>query len=163
MKIVAATAEQMQDIARKLGGCVAAGDLIMLNGPLGAGKTTFVQGLADGMDVGGRVTSPTFVIAHIHRGNPDLVHVDAYRLESAMDVDGLDLDTSLEDSVTVIEWGRGKTDQLSDDRLEIDIVRPEGGVSEPPEELVDTPRYLAVSATGPRSKVILDQLAELLS
>ncbi|WP_182354938.1 tRNA (adenosine(37)-N6)-threonylcarbamoyltransferase complex ATPase subunit type 1 TsaE [Flaviflexus huanghaiensis] len=161
MELIATTAEDTQEVGRRLGGLVAAGDLIMLAGPLGAGKTTFVQGLAQGMGVHGRVTSPTFVISHIHRGSIDLVHVDAYRLDSLEDVESLDLDASLGDSVTVIEWGRGKTDALSDDRLEIDIARPLGSrVGDDPEDLVDdTPRTITLRPTGPRSAAIVEALS----
>ncbi|WP_182173628.1 tRNA (adenosine(37)-N6)-threonylcarbamoyltransferase complex ATPase subunit type 1 TsaE [Flaviflexus equikiangi] len=161
MKLHAASADDTRDIGRRLAGHVRAGDLIMLAGPLGAGKTTFVQGLADGLGVSGRVTSPTFVISHVHRGNPDLVHVDAYRLDSLDDVDALDLDTSLEDSVTVVEWGRGKADSLSADRLEIDIERPIGSqVGDNPDDLMeDLPRTIILRATGPRSSAIIEALS----
>lgn len=154
-------ADEMRDLGRHIGTLVRAGDLLMLTGPLGAGKTTFVQGLADGMGVEGRVTSPTFVISHVHPGPVDLVHVDAYRLESLDDVDALDLDASLDSSVTVIEWGRGKTDQLTDDRLDITIERPTGGeAGENPEDLYDeAPRHVHVTGTGPRSTHLADAVA----
>jgi tRNA threonylcarbamoyladenosine biosynthesis protein TsaE len=100
--------------------------LVVLTGPLGAGKTTLVQGIALGLGVEGRVTSPTFVIARVHPnrgGRPALVHVDAYRLASWQDVDELDLDASMADSVTVVEWGEGKVEQLSERRLEVQISR----------------------------------------
>lgn len=160
MELTAESADEMRAAGRRLAEHLAAGDLVMLAGPLGAGKTTFIQGVADGLGVRGRVTSPTFVISHVHRGSPDLVHVDAYRLESLDDVDALDLDTSLEESVTVVEWGRGKTDMLSDDRLEIDIERPVGSrVGDDPEDLVDdSPRLLTFRSTGPRSAAIIEAL-----
>lgn len=160
VELIAAGAGDMRDIGRRLAEHVGAGDLIMLSGPLGAGKTTFVQGLADGLGVRGRVTSPTFVISHVHRGTPDLVHVDAYRLDSLDDVDSLDLDTSLEESVTVVEWGRGKTDSLSEDRVEIDIERPVGSVlGENPDDLFeDAPRTLTLRSTGPRSAAAIEAL-----
>ena len=160
MELIAADAEEMRAVGRQLAEHVCAGDLIMLSGPLGAGKTTFVQGLADGLGVRGRVTSPTFVISHIHRGEPDLVHVDAYRLDSLDDVDSLDLDASLDESVTVVEWGRGKTDGLSDDRVEIDIARPVGSEpGESPDDLfMEAPRTLSLRSTGPRSASIIEAL-----
>lgn len=100
------------------------GDLLVLTGALGAGKTTLTQGIADGLGVRGPVTSPTFVIARVHPslgGGPDLVHVDAYRLGSALELDDLDLDADLGSSVTVVEWGAGLAEQLSDARLEITL------------------------------------------
>lgn len=154
------SADDMRALGRRLAQLVRAGDLIMLSGELGAGKTTFVQGLAEGMDVTGRVTSPTFVIAHVHDGDPDLVHVDAYRLDSLDDVDALDLDTSLEDSVTVIEWGAGKTDRLADDRLLIDIARPTGTAGCDPEDLAgDEPREVTMRGTGERSRAMVEALS----
>jgi tRNA threonylcarbamoyladenosine biosynthesis protein TsaE len=113
---------------RELGGHVAArllpGDLIVLVGDLGAGKTTFVQGLGAGLGVQDPITSPTFVIARAHAGSRiPLVHVDAYRLGSTVELDELDLDADLATSVTVVEWGEGKVEQLSDDRLIITITR----------------------------------------
>lgn len=106
-----------------------AGDLLLLSGGLGAGKTTLTQGIGAGLGVRGQVASPTFVIARVHPAigtGPDLVHVDAYRLTSLDEVDALDLDTSLAESVTVVEWGTGKVEGLAEDRLEIELVRPRG-------------------------------------
>jgi tRNA threonylcarbamoyladenosine biosynthesis protein TsaE len=106
--LVVVGAEQMRELGRRLAAQLVAGDLVVLSGPLGAGKTTFIQGVAQGLQVQGAVTSPTFVIARVHRAlahGPDLVHVDAYRLSSLSEVDDLDLDASMEDSVTVVEWG----------------------------------------------------------
>lgn len=106
-----------------------AGDLIVLTGDLGAGKTTLTQGIGAGLDIRGQVASPTFIIAREHpplHGGPALVHVDAYRLSSLDDVDALDLDASLDESVTVVEWGAGLVDSLTEDRLEITLVRPRG-------------------------------------
>ncbi len=100
------------DLARRLG----AGDLVVLTGPLGAGKTTFTQGLAEGLQVRGPITSPTFVLARVHPslvGGPALVHADAYRLGSMAELDDLDLDSSVADSVTVVEWGAGKAEHLA--------------------------------------------------
>lgn len=116
------------DATRTLGAELARicrpGDLIILEGPLGAGKTTFVQGMGIGLEVDGPVTSPTFVIARSHavRGDfPPLVHVDAYRLANLDDVDALDLDTSLDESVTVVEWGVDWVEHLSQEYLHIRI------------------------------------------
>jgi tRNA threonylcarbamoyladenosine biosynthesis protein TsaE len=101
------------------------GDLIVLTGPLGAGKTALVQGIGAGLGVEGRVVSPTFVIARVHRGKVPLVHVDAYRLKSLAEVDDLDLDVDVADAVTVVEWGAGLVEQLTDARLEISLTRAE--------------------------------------
>src|SRR6185369_1554495 len=98
----------------------------LVSGPLGAGKTTLVQGVGEGLRVRGPVTSPTFVIARVHpslAGGPALVHVDAYRLADGWEVDDLDLDASLADSVTVVEWGEGKAEMLAEDRLEVHVER----------------------------------------
>ncbi|MEV7005492.1 tRNA (adenosine(37)-N6)-threonylcarbamoyltransferase complex ATPase subunit type 1 TsaE [Streptosporangium sp. NPDC051022] len=132
---VVATAEKMRELGVELAGLLRAGDLAVLSGPLGAGKTTLVQGIADGLKVRGPITSPTFVIARVHpslAGGPPLVHVDAYRLGGDLEVDDLDLDASLEESVTVVEWGEGLVEGLADDRLEILIERAES--AEPGEE-----------------------------
>src|SRR5581483_6513439 len=103
-------------------------DLVILNGPLGAGKTALVQGIGEGLGVRGAVVSPTFVIARVHRGPLPLVHVDAYRLGSLDEVDDLDLDVDTADAVTVVEWGSGLVEQLADDRLEITIERDDDDV-----------------------------------
>lgn len=123
-------AEATQALGRGLARVLRAGDLVVLTGGLGAGKTTLTQGIGAGLRVRGRVSSPTFIIARVHPsevGGPDLVHVDAYRLGSLDEVDALDLDTSLEDSVTVVEWGAGLVEPLAQDRLEVELVRPRGG------------------------------------
>lgn len=123
-------AETTRDFGRTLAGLLRAGDLVMLTGDLGAGKTTLTQGIGQGLGVRGQVASPTFVIARVHPSltdGPALVHVDAYRLTSLDDVDALDLDASLDDSVTVVEWGAGLVERLSRDRLEITVARPRGG------------------------------------
>lgn len=143
------TADETRDLGRQLARILQAGDLLVLKGGLGAGKTTFTQGLAAGLDVQGQVASPTFVIARSHRPNtdgPGLVHVDAYRLESLDEVDALDLDTSLDDSVTVVEWGEGLVEQLSTDRLDIEIRRPRGAER----DLDDDTRIITLSPIGPR-------------
>jgi tRNA threonylcarbamoyladenosine biosynthesis protein TsaE len=123
-RIEVPTAADMHELGRQLAAGLQAGDLVVLSGPLGAGKTTLVQGIGDGLNVRGPVTSPTFVIARVHpalAGGPGLVHVDAYRLASVAEVDDLDLDASLEESVTVVEWGEGLVEGLAADRLEVSI------------------------------------------
>ena len=122
-------AETMRALGERLGGSLVAGDLVVLTGELGAGKTTFTQGLGTGLQVRGGVTSPTFVIARVHPslvGGPDLVHVDAYRLGGLDELDDLDLDTSLDSAVTVVEWGAGLAEGLADSRLEVVIERAVG-------------------------------------
>lgn len=124
------TAEAMRALGARLAGVLAPGDLVVLTGDLGAGKTTLTQGIGAGLGVRGDVTSPTFVIARVHPSTvagPALVHVDAYRLGSIAEVDDLDLDASLDDSVTVVEWGTGLVEDLSGSRLEIRLTRPRGG------------------------------------
>lgn len=118
------------DAMRALGAEVArrcrAGDVVVLSGPLGAGKTTFAQGMASGLRVQGAVTSPTFVIARVHRslsGGPDLVHVDAYRVGGLAELDDLDLDATLDDSVTAVEWGEGLAEHLGVDVIRVRIER----------------------------------------
>jgi tRNA threonylcarbamoyladenosine biosynthesis protein TsaE len=113
---------EMRDLGRTLAKVLRAGDLVILTGPLGAGKTTLVQGIGEGLGVRGPVTSPTFVIARVHPGpGPALVHADAYRLGSIGEVDDLDLDADTAAAVTVVEWGAGLAEGLSEDRLEIVI------------------------------------------
>ena len=128
----------------------AAGDLIVLSGELGAGKTTFTQGLGTGLRVRGAVTSPTFVIARVHPsldGGPDLVHVDAYRLGGIDELDDLDLDTSLDDAVTVVEWGEGVAEGLAESRLEIRIIR---ALAHEDEHDDLDPRRVLMTPIGPR-------------
>ena len=108
----------------RLGALLRAGDLVVLTGGLGAGKTTLTQGIAEGLGVRGPITSPTYVIARVHPSladGPDLVHVDAYRLVGLAELDDLDLDASLECAVTVVEWGHGVAEQLSEDYLEVTL------------------------------------------
>ena len=119
----APTAVDTRELGERLASVLRAGDLIVLTGPLGAGKTVLVQGIGAGLHVRGTVVSPTFVIARVHRGPLPLVHVDAYRLGSLDEVDDLDLDVDAADAVTVVEWGAGLVEQLADDRLEIMIER----------------------------------------
>jgi tRNA threonylcarbamoyladenosine biosynthesis protein TsaE len=120
-----ATAAQMQALGRELAALLRAGDLVILAGPLGAGKTTLVQGIGEGLGVRGTVTSPTFVIARVHPAvsGPSLVHADAYRLGSIAEVDDLDLDADTASAVTVVEWGAGLAERLAQDRLDI-VIQP---------------------------------------
>jgi len=124
MKIT--TAQAMFDLGQKIGSQLRAGDLILLNGPLGAGKTVLVQGIGAALGFT-EVTSPTFVISRTHKGPMPLIHVDTYRLlesgKAALYLDDLDLDSARESAVTVIEWGGAESARLSDERLEIDIDR----------------------------------------
>jgi tRNA threonylcarbamoyladenosine biosynthesis protein TsaE len=145
---------ETQAIGRALAALLRRGDLLVLTGDLGAGKTTLTRGIGDGMMVRGEVTSPTFVIARVHpslRSGPPLVHVDAYRLASLAEVDDLDLDASLNESVTVVEWGEGLVEDLAAARLEIRITRPRGGYGPdgPPAD-GDEPRELRIRAFGAR-------------
>jgi tRNA threonylcarbamoyladenosine biosynthesis protein TsaE len=151
------TGADMRSLGQRLAGLLRAGDLVLLTGPLGAGKTTLVQGIGAGLGVRGPVTSPTFVIARVHpslSGGPALVHADAYRLASPAEVDDLDLDASLPDSVTVVEWGGGIAEGLAADRLEVTIT-PAGpdGPSGPggpagPGEAGDAPQPRLVHVAG---------------
>ncbi len=141
------TAAEMRALGRRLASRLRAGDVVVLTGPLGAGKTTLTQGIGDGLGVRGPVTSPTFVIARVHPplgAGPALVHVDAYRLGDAAEVDDLDLDADLDSAVTVVEWGQGLVERLAEDRLEIRIGRPCGG------PLDDESRTVRLTGTGAR-------------
>ena len=139
MKI--ATAQEMFGLGEKIGAQLRPGDLILLNGPLGAGKTVLVQGIGSALGFT-EVTSPTFVISRTHKGDLPLIHVDAYRLlesgNAALYLDDLDLDAAREVSVTVIEWGGAESARLSDERLEIDIDR------------TDDERVITIRTVGPR-------------
>ncbi|WP_425955003.1 tRNA (adenosine(37)-N6)-threonylcarbamoyltransferase complex ATPase subunit type 1 TsaE [Xylanimonas sp. McL0601] len=129
------SAEATRALGAALARVLRAGDLLILTGDLGAGKTTFTQGLGTALHVRGQIASPTFIVAREHAPlprpdgslGPGLVHVDAYRLGGLDDLDALDLDASLDESVTVVEWGRGLAETLTEDRLEIELVRPRGG------------------------------------
>ena len=124
MKI--ATAAEMHELGKRIGSQCVAGDVILLNGPLGAGKTVLVQGIGEALGISD-VTSPTFVISRIHKAPLPLIHVDAYRLleggNAALYLDDLDLDSPRENAVTVIEWGGQESARLSEERLEIVIDR----------------------------------------
>lgn len=162
-----ATRQGMHKLGQRIAGLLRAGDLVVLVGDLGAGKTTLTQGLAAGLDVRGPITSPTFVIARVHQslsGGPALVHVDAYRLGSIAELDDLDLDASLDDSVTVVEWGQGLVEELAPHRLEVVLTRdvPVGdlkagdgsgsddGSNADDEQSDDEPRRVQVTGTGAR-------------
>jgi tRNA threonylcarbamoyladenosine biosynthesis protein TsaE len=150
------TADDTRDLGRKLSGLVRRGDVIIASGDLGAGKTTLTQGLGEGLDVAGAVISPTFVLSRVHRsrsGGPDLVHVDAYRLGSAAELDDLDLDASTDESVTLVEWGTGIAEGLADDRLEIDIRRSL--------DPADETRWVFLNPVGERWRSVRDELEAL--
>ncbi len=148
------TAGAMKELGGRLAGVLRAGDLVILTGDLGAGKTTLTQGLGTALGVRGRVASPTFVISRVHpsaTAGPALVHVDAYRLADAAEVADLDLEDSLADAVTVVEWGSGLVESLAEDRLEIVISRRRGddepdGTDDSPDE----PRTVELTGVGGR-------------
>lgn len=139
--VIAATPQEMFELGRRIGAHLRAGDLIIINGPLGAGKTLLTQGIGAALDIEG-ITSPTFVIARSHKGRIPLIHVDAYRLleggKSELYLDDLDLDTATESAVTVVEWGGAEAVRLNDERLEIDIDR------------TSEERHVTFRAIGPR-------------
>ena len=125
------TPDDTRALGAELADLLQAGDLVVLVGPLGAGKTALTQGIGAGLGVRGEITSPTFVIARVHPSlsdGPPLVHVDAYRLASVADVDDLDLDASTDESVTVVEWGQGLVEQLADEHLEVQLEREDDDV-----------------------------------
>jgi tRNA threonylcarbamoyladenosine biosynthesis protein TsaE len=140
-QVQVATGDDMRALGRRIAVHLRAGDLLILSGPLGAGKTTLVQGIGEGLNVRGPVTSPTFVIARVHPplGNgPALVHADAYRLGGVAEIDDLDLDSDTASSVTAVEWGEGLAEGLSEDRLEIAI------------EISGTARAVRINGIGTR-------------
>jgi tRNA threonylcarbamoyladenosine biosynthesis protein TsaE len=155
----------MHELGRELAAVLRAGDLVILSGQLGAGKTTLTQGIGAGLGVRGPITSPTFALARSHPSlvnGPALLHVDAYRLNSLDDMVDLDLEESLADSIVIVEWGEGKVDGLAEDRLLVrigrrlgqaeDLVQGAGGeenAPDPDEDLAD-PREVAITALGPR-------------
>ena len=140
--------------------CWSAGDLLILTGELGAGKTTFTQGLGEGLGVRAGIISPTFVLVRIHPnlpdgtrpGGPDLVHVDAYRLGSAAEIDDIDLENTMDTAVTVVEWGRDRVEHLSDSRLEVELHRTLGGApaTSDPRPRSGPPRKASRTTPGPR-------------
>jgi tRNA threonylcarbamoyladenosine biosynthesis protein TsaE len=147
VELTAATGEGTRAYGERLGRTLRAGDLLILTGDLGAGKTTFTQGLGAGLGVRGDITSPTFVISRVHpseSGGPALVHVDAYRLGGIEELDDLDLDTSLDEAVTVVEWGHGVAEGLADSYLEVAITRARGG------DDADESRALVLTPVGAR-------------
>ena len=179
MEVVVSTAAEMRALGRRLATLLRAGDLVILSGGLGAGKTTLTQGIGEGLGVRGPVTSPTFVIARVHPPlvaaggpmgpGPALVHADAYRLGSSLELDDLDLDADTATSVTVVEWGEGLAEGLAADRLEIAVTPVAGGGSpglddvydpggpESPDDSEawdgldgDSPRAVRISGTGER-------------
>ncbi|MCP3766499.1 MULTISPECIES: tRNA (adenosine(37)-N6)-threonylcarbamoyltransferase complex ATPase subunit type 1 TsaE [Streptomyces] len=147
VRLVVGSPDRMRDLGRALAKLLRAGDLVMLTGELGAGKTTLTRGLGEGLGVRGAVTSPTFVIARVHPSlgdGPPLVHVDAYRLSGGLDeMEDLDLDVSLPESVIVVEWGEGRIEELTDDRLQIVIHRAVG-------DTTDEVRYVTLTGLGER-------------
>jgi tRNA threonylcarbamoyladenosine biosynthesis protein TsaE len=182
--LTVATAGQMRALGRSLATVLRAGDLVILSGGLGAGKTTLTKGIGDGLGVRGPITSPTFVIARVHPPlgsvaatgelRPALVHADAYRLGSVLELDDLDLDTDTAASVTVVEWGEGLAEGLAADRLEITLTPeagtagagPDGGTGtvaqgDPDDPAVDVPRTVRISAVGARWEGIKLPLASL--
>ncbi|WP_436407383.1 tRNA (adenosine(37)-N6)-threonylcarbamoyltransferase complex ATPase subunit type 1 TsaE [Agromyces litoreus] len=164
MRRVVPDSEAMESLGRELGHELRAGDLVVLTGPLGAGKTTLTRGIGEGLGIRGPVQSPTFVLARTHPslvGGAPLVHVDAYRLGTAAELEDLDLDFSR--SVVVAEWGAGLLDGVSDSWLEVVIVRRRGSERPDPavdgmaetdphdEELdADEPRTVELRGHGPR-------------
>jgi tRNA threonylcarbamoyladenosine biosynthesis protein TsaE len=147
VRLTVPTADDMRALGQQLADELSAGDLVVLTGDLGAGKTTFVQGVAAGLGAPGPVLSPTFVIARVYRGGRlPLVHVDAYRLGSRVEVDDLDLDADVAESVTVVEWGDGLVDALAADRIVIAIRRST--------DEADETRFVDVTTVGDRQPVL---------
>ncbi len=152
MQLEIDTPEHMAELGARIARQLKAGDLVALNGELGAGKTTLTRGLGDQLGVRGSVTSPTFVVARTHRrigGGAPLVHVDAYRLGSAAELDDLDIDWSA--SIVVVEWAAGMLDGVAEHWIEIDIRRPTGASVDiaDGEEPVE-PRFVTITGHGSR-------------
>lgn len=171
LSLTVQSAEETHALAAALGAVLEAGDLVVLTGELGAGKTTFTQGLGEGLGVRAGIISPTFVLVRIHPnlpegprpGGPDLVHVDAYRLETAAEIDDIDLENTMDSTVTVVEWGRGRVEHLSDSVLDVELHRPLGSSApdaptpESPDGVMDfdtddddEPRTVVIRGFGPR-------------
>lgn len=148
--------EEMGALGARLAAVLRAGDLVVLTGPLGAGKTTLTRGLGAALGARGQVASPTFVLARTHptTAGPDLVHVDAYRLSDPVELDDLDLDW--DGAIVVVEWGRGMVDGISDAVLDVEITRATGADADvsaddlDPDDVPDEPRRVVVTATGSR-------------
>jgi len=145
----------MEELGRALGRALRAGDVVVLTGPLGAGKTTLTRGIGEGLGIRGPVQSPTFVIARTHPslvGGAPLVHVDAYRLGAAVELDDLDIDVA--GSVVIVEWGRGVAEYLADTWWEVEIAREVGGrgVDNACGEIA--PHTLDLDADAPRTVTI---------
>ncbi|MCS5511956.1 tRNA (adenosine(37)-N6)-threonylcarbamoyltransferase complex ATPase subunit type 1 TsaE [Curtobacterium flaccumfaciens pv. betae] len=150
--------EAMGELGARLAAVLHAGDLVVLTGPLGAGKTTLTRGLGAALGARGQVSSPTFVLARTHptTAGPDLVHVDAYRLSDPVELDDLDLDWDA--AIVVVEWGRGMVDGISDSVLDVEITRATGADAVErdeddeldPDDVPDEPRRVIVTATGQR-------------
>lgn len=152
------------DFAARLAGVLKAGDLLILSGELGAGKTTFTQALGAALGVRPGIISPTFVLVRIHPSlvaGPDLVHVDAYRLGSAAEIDDIDLENTLDSSITVVEWGEGRVEHLSDSYLLIRLERPSEAPQQAELDEESEPRVLELTAVGPRWAGV--ELSELSS
>jgi tRNA threonylcarbamoyl adenosine modification protein YjeE len=151
-----ASTDEMGALGARLAAVLRAGDLVVLTGPLGAGKTTLTRGLGAALGARGQVSSPTFVLARTHptTAGPDLVHVDAYRLSDPVELDDLDLDW--DGAIVVVEWGRGMVDGISDSVLDVEITRATGADTAvldediDPDDVPDEPRRVVVTATGPR-------------
>lgn len=144
-----ADADETQEWGARLGSLLRAGDLLVLTGGLGAGKTTLTQGIAAGLGVRGPITSPTFVISRIHPSlvdGPALVHVDAYRLDGSAELDDLDLDAEIAGSVTVVEWGSGLAEDLAESHLEL-VLEPDGDA-----------RVVTLLPTGPRFEALVQHV-----
>jgi tRNA threonylcarbamoyladenosine biosynthesis protein TsaE len=160
------TAALMRDLGRRLAGLLRAGDLVVLTGPLGAGKTTLVQGIGQGLGVRGPVTSPTFVIARVHPATgagPALVHADAYRLGSRAEVDDLDLDADTASSVTVVEWGEGLVEELAPSHLEIKITMAPAAAAPGATAASDEPRTVRLTGRGQRWEAVAESASLALT
>ena len=161
-KLEASTPDEMHELGLKLARLLEAGDLVVLTGPLGAGKTTLTRGVGEGLTAIGNVSSPTFVIARTHKrkdGGPVLVHVDAYRLGGPLELDDLDID--YENSIVLVEWGKGMTDDLVESWLEIIIERERAVEHNADDSDVADPRKVSIMGYGPRwANVILSEVSQ---